>query len=910
MSPRKNHKSAQSGMTLAEIMVAMTVFVVASAVALILYNALSRSYELGENAADVQQSTRIAFDRVMTDLRMLGFNYNPDGADRPDEQLEGAWETAITFRGDFDFEDPTDSANPEAALSSGASPFNIVSVGNDEIITYVLAKPDNSSSGSLTFRADVNGTVRDGVAEDVTISNIALVQDDPPYTLYRISVDAGTTTTTRQPVADNIYSVEFRYYDSGNVLLGPETPGDPSDDIGGSDSVGLIELRASVRRVEAAITGITPDPDLNYTDPDDPYTPTRNHRKFSLVQDVTPRNAGYVGRPDMDLIPPTQPTGLVACPGQCEGVLLSWDAPGATELVSQWTILRGETATVLASPETSQTNPVFLEGLTGGPYYFRIRAEDATGNASAVSDLATPTPVTVADSTTPSAVPNLITTGDSGGQNAALDDVIRLAWGTVNTNVQSLSCDPEPTKIRDLKGYRLYRAASPGNLISAGANYVEPDALPAGTAEFYDTNVVSCRQYYYDITAVDECGNESAPLSANQDGLATTPYTPGKPGGIVVSPSVGVNQLTWAPVTYNTNDPADQILVDTYRVYRLAASVEPSSEESYWRSAATNWDTVVTDAAAPAFVDTTALALNPGEVYYYRVAALDDCPNEGPMSDIVKGELCDFGGYIYIMDPYDFQSIAIGTQASIYVEVFPEAAAETFDGFVQITDPYGVEVASIGNAAAPLPAPITGVWETAGLTPGEYAVTATFTNSSGCTSSFTSQVTLSEQAACCIAPLAPVLGPVAGKLSNRFSDVLFSLVNNCAVDLEVTQQSLTWSNVTGNAGKLGGFCYDVPSTTAPEDCVPDLEFSPPASSPVNVVHSPAFVFGGERDEFNPLIIGYQFDNALIAGNDPSDLGEQIIIDMSYRTPGSTSDALCRFIIETNPLTIVVDDGNP
>jgi hypothetical protein len=48
---------------------------------------------------------------------------------------------------------------------------------------------------------------------------------------------------------------------------------------------------------------------------------------------------------------------------------------------------------------------------------------------------------------------------------------------------------------------------------------------------------------------------------------------------------------------------------------------------------------------------------------------------------------------------------------------------------------------------------------------------------------------------------------------------------------------------------------------------------------------------------------------LIQGTDVTDLGEQITIDMFYRMPGSTTDAQCRFIIETNPLTIVVDDGS-
>ncbi|MEE8146193.1 MAG: prepilin-type N-terminal cleavage/methylation domain-containing protein, partial [Longimicrobiales bacterium] len=182
---------AQAGMSLAEILVAMTVFVIAAAVALILYNGLTRSYELGDNATEMQQNTRAAFDRLVSDLRKAGFNYNPDGFARPDEQFEGAWDTAVAIRGDFDFEDPAASTVPEVALAGGA--FAAISTGNDEIVTYALAKPDGTGGTSAALVADVLGVPRDGTTETITITNLALVQDDPPYTLYRITVNPNST---------------------------------------------------------------------------------------------------------------------------------------------------------------------------------------------------------------------------------------------------------------------------------------------------------------------------------------------------------------------------------------------------------------------------------------------------------------------------------------------------------------------------------------------------------------------------------------------------------------------------------------------------------------------------------------------------------------------------------------------
>ena len=108
----------QLGMSLAEILVSLAVFVVAVAVALILYNALANSYKRGDNAVDQQQNTRHAFDKMVTDLLLTGYNYNPDGSlNRPDEQIEGAWETAITIRSDLDLKD--DNLNePLTSMSS------------------------------------------------------------------------------------------------------------------------------------------------------------------------------------------------------------------------------------------------------------------------------------------------------------------------------------------------------------------------------------------------------------------------------------------------------------------------------------------------------------------------------------------------------------------------------------------------------------------------------------------------------------------------------------------------------------------------------------------------------------------------------------------------------------------------
>ena len=80
-------RKGESGFTLLEMIIASAIFAIAASVAFILYTAAQKSYKAGQNFTDQQQNTRAAFDRVLSDLRNAGYNYNPDGSkSRPDEK--------------------------------------------------------------------------------------------------------------------------------------------------------------------------------------------------------------------------------------------------------------------------------------------------------------------------------------------------------------------------------------------------------------------------------------------------------------------------------------------------------------------------------------------------------------------------------------------------------------------------------------------------------------------------------------------------------------------------------------------------------------------------------------------------------------------------------------------------------
>jgi len=283
-------------LTLIELLVAMTVLLIAVAAALTMYDATLSSFKKSENAAAQQQGTRIAFDRIGADLQLAGFNFNPDGdEDRPDEQVEAAYDTAVVTRADYDCLSEPSLAGDE---------FATVSTANDEIVAYVLAKPDGSSLDTLSFKADMEEERRDGDTEWVDIDNVSLVQDDPPYTLYRITFNGHDTWNSesffnRQVLAENIGSMTFRYYDAAGTQLNTFDLTGASDDIGGDDTDALISQRARIERVEVDLVGLARDPDPAWVDRTDFNPGTRPFHKFQLVSSIRRRNNGMSGLPDV-----------------------------------------------------------------------------------------------------------------------------------------------------------------------------------------------------------------------------------------------------------------------------------------------------------------------------------------------------------------------------------------------------------------------------------------------------------------------------------------------------------------------------------------------------------------------------------------------------------------------------------
>ena len=74
-----NQSKQQRGFSLVEVMVATAILVVVLVGILMLYDRANRVFKSGNEAAEMQQNLRIAYERLVSDVRMAGFDYSRGG---------------------------------------------------------------------------------------------------------------------------------------------------------------------------------------------------------------------------------------------------------------------------------------------------------------------------------------------------------------------------------------------------------------------------------------------------------------------------------------------------------------------------------------------------------------------------------------------------------------------------------------------------------------------------------------------------------------------------------------------------------------------------------------------------------------------------------------------------------------
>ncbi|MHA1267263.1 MAG: fibronectin type III domain-containing protein, partial [Candidatus Helarchaeota archaeon] len=298
-----------------------------------------------------------------------------------------------------------------------------------------------------------------------------------------------------------------------------------------------------------------------------------------------------------DPFPPPKVTGLtVTNTGVGNTLNISWNPSPAQDV--EYYIVKMSTNefynyNIIANVSVPTTYYVVSNLTDGQTYYFIVWAVDGVPYYSPNSTTKAGIP---ADNTPPAQVTGVIVDVIPTGNE------LNITW----------VANSEP----DFDHYNVYRHTISGFTPA-------PQYLIGSTNKtyWYDTGLIDETTYYYKITAVDDGGptpNEGIP-SVEVNGTPHDSTPPAQVTGlqIFIVPEGNALNLQWNDLNGTTPD------LTGYRIYR-------NSTISGW--------VLIDTTINPWYNDT---GLTDGMVYWYRVAAIDEVPNEGTLSLPVSGTPSD-----------------------------------------------------------------------------------------------------------------------------------------------------------------------------------------------------------------------------------------------------------------------------
>ena len=112
-------RTSERGYSLIEVLIAVTLFAVIIIAALMLYDRSNQVFKQSVESSDMQQSTRVAFDKLAADLRMAGFDYDRDGT--PFGSLSAAWEANTAYTAGMLVEPTNPNGHTYICITGGTS---------------------------------------------------------------------------------------------------------------------------------------------------------------------------------------------------------------------------------------------------------------------------------------------------------------------------------------------------------------------------------------------------------------------------------------------------------------------------------------------------------------------------------------------------------------------------------------------------------------------------------------------------------------------------------------------------------------------------------------------------------------------------------------------------------------------
>jgi hypothetical protein len=476
-----------------------------------------------------------------------------------------------------------------------------------------------------------------------------------------------------------------------------------------------------------------------------------------------------------DAPPDPPPSAPIVTAGECGTLSASWSLSPSVDVVGYSVRLRSAPGSTAIARYTGTTSAI-IQGLDDATtYYVSVAALDASAQTSS------PSPETIA-TTTNTTIPQRpegLTATPSGNVN-------HLAWLPVVANEGDTPGDPASPTIHDLSGYRIYRSRSGDVQLDIDHRIAETVATAGAAATTYDdAPAPACRHVYYTVTAVDGCGAESA---SSQKADATTPAfsAPLPPANFQAYRAAGASHLSWSAPTRDVD--GHPIAIDSYRVERTAPT--PLSTPIGDLQFATLRETT---GGATSLIDSSLPPQSPDETLYYRVRALDDCPNVSGPSAVAEAR-CEFSGDVQILAPVDGALVAGVVPATVLVT----GGTDTYTG---VTIRYVHDTAGLRRTYASSTPGTT--WTDSGFLAspaGGYTIEATVTSSAGCPKTKSVHVTAGNALGCCLSmfPTTTTIATCAGG-STKCKEVSYKIGNDrCLTAVGLASMTVNWTDYSGN----------------------------------------------------------------------------------------------------------------
>ncbi len=314
-----------------------------------------------------------------------------------------------------------------------------------------------------------------------------------------------------------------------------------------------------------------------------PVTVTDGVMTIDFIRRIENAKISAIEIVPVDTTAPAAVTGVTAA-GVATGVNLGWSASTATDLAG-YNVYRSGSAT----GTFTKVNAALLTGTTyadttapqGVTSYYQVTATDISGNESAKSSTVN---ALRPDTTAPAAVTGVSATGVATG--------INLGW-TARTE-------------SDLAGYNVYRSGS------ATGTFTKVNAAVLIGTTYADTTAPVGVASFYQVTAVDQAGNESV-RSATVNAVRPDTTAPDAVTGVTATASTAGVTVGWSAST--ATDLAG------YNVYRSGSATGTFTKVN----AAVLTGTTYADTTAPQ-----------GVTSYYQVTATDISGNESAKSSTVN----------------------------------------------------------------------------------------------------------------------------------------------------------------------------------------------------------------------------------------------------------------------------------